>query len=172
MTAPTDRHLSGQSGYTLVELIVAVALGALLMGAMVSVFLTTTRATDNAIGRVEASGQIRNFEYFAYEDFAGSNAADFDSSCTASVPCQSQVALTEIKFDNPAQTYTVTYGWDQSRNVLDRTVGTAPPLYAATNVTGYQWYLDPNGTVVVTLTITVKSYTDSQTFRFYPRRDP
>ncbi len=170
MTSPTKRPRSGQGGFTLIELIITVALGALLMGAMISVFLTSMRAAGDATSRIEASGQIRNFEYFAYEDFTGSAVSDFDPSCTA--PCTTQVALHEVKFDNPAQTYTVTYGWDQSRQVLDRTVDTAPPLHAAINVTGYQWYVDASGTVVVTLTITVGTYTDSQTFRFHPRRNP
>jgi len=172
MSSPADRPLSAQAGFTLVELILTVALGALLMGALISAFLTTSRATQGATGRVEASGQIRNFEYFAYEDFTGSAVTDFDPGCTPSSPCQTQVALTEVKFDNPTQTFTVTYGWDQSAQVLDRTVASAPPLHAAINVTGYQWYLDANNTVVVTLTITVDSYADTQTFRFYPRRNP
>lgn len=171
MTSPTKSR-SGQGGFTLVELIIAVALGALLMGAMISVFLTSARAARDATGRIEASGQIRNFEYFAYEDFGGSAISDFNPGCTASSPCVSQVALHEVKFDNPSQTYVVTYGWDQTNQVLNRTVDTAPPLHAAINVSGYHWYIDANGTVVIALTVTVGSYSDSQTFRFYPKRNP
>jgi prepilin-type N-terminal cleavage/methylation domain-containing protein len=165
-------HLKGQSGYTLIELIITAAIGALLLGALVSVFLTTTRATDTATGRVEASGQVRNFEIFAYEDFTGAGLSDFSPGCTASSPCQTQITLTEIPIDNPGQTYTVSYAWDKTNLFLDRTVGNNPPLHAATNVAAFSWYLDTNRTVVVTLTIVVNSYTQSQTFRFYPRRSP
>lgn len=169
MTRRTRRQRRGQGGFTLVEVIISAAIGALLMGALVSVFLTATRATNEATGRVEASGQLRNFEIFAYEDFAGSGISDFNATCSATSPCQSQVTLTET---HPDQSYTVSYSWDQTKKVLDRTVGGNPPLHAATNVDDFEWYVDANQSVVVTLTITVSSYTESQTFRYYPRRNP
>lgn len=172
MSKQTARPLERQAGYTLVELIITAAVGALLMGALVSVFLTGTRATDGATGRVEASSQVRNFEIFAYGDFTGSSVSDFDAGCTAATPCQTPLTLTEIPFDNPGNPYSVSYSWDQTKKVLDRTVGGNPPLHAATNVEGFQFFVDANQSVVVSLTITVNSYTQAQTFRFYPRRNP
>lgn len=161
-----------QRGYTLVELILTVAIGALLMGALVSVFLTTTRASNIATGRVEASGQLRNFEFFAYADFAGATIADLNSGCTASAPCSSAaITLTGVPVSNPVGTRHVTYTWNQTNQFLDRQIDANPPLHAATNVTNFHWYVDANQTVVVTMTITVNTYTQAQMFRFYPRRN-
>ena len=162
-------HLQGQGGYTLVELIVTTTIAALVMAALVSVFLTTTRATIDATSRVEASSQVRNFEIFAYDDFTGSGAGDFNAGCRVSSPCQSLITLNETHAD---QNYTVSYSWDQTNQTLDRSVGGNPPLHAATNVQDFRWYVDTNQSVVLTLKITVGTYTESQTFRFYPRRNP
>jgi prepilin-type N-terminal cleavage/methylation domain-containing protein len=164
-------HLDSQGGYTLIEVIIATALGALLMGALISVILTTTRATAIATSRVEASSQIRNFEYFAYEDFAGSNVSDLAGGCTPSSPCStSAITLSGSDPGSPNQ-YQVRYTWDQAKKLLQRQVGSAS-INAATNVNGFAWYVDTNNTVVVSLTVTVGTYSDSQTFRFYPRRNP
>jgi hypothetical protein len=71
--------------------------------------------------------------------------------------------------------YTVTYVWDSHRQVVTRQVAGGSRA-TATNVTAFAWYLDPSGarpTVVVSLTVTIAfyntSYSESQTFRFYPR---
>ena len=53
--------------------------------------------------------------------------------------------------------------------------GTNPPVHAATNVTAFSYYLDgaaPNQTVVVSLTVTFQSYSESQTLRFFPEVKP
>lgn len=155
----------GQGGYTLVELIIALAIGALLMVALTSVVLTSWRATSTATSRVEASAQIRNFESFAYDDFAQSNVANL-GGCTASAPpgCTTPITLAAV-----------TYSWDSSTFVLDRTSNTDSQnkIPAATNVTAFSWYIDTsNSTVVVNLTVTVQAYSESQAFRFYPRLNP
>jgi prepilin-type N-terminal cleavage/methylation domain-containing protein len=151
------RYVTGQSGYTLVEVVIAVALGALLMSALTSVVLTSWRATETASSRVEASGQIRNFQYLAYNDFARSNLTAL-GGCTASARCSTPIRLA-----------TVTYSWDGT-NFVDRASSQAT-IHAATNVTKFGWYIDTN-TVVVSLTVMVRSYSESQTFRFYPRLNP
>lgn len=157
MTLARRRSKNRQGGYTLIEVIIAVALGALLMSALASVLLTSYRATETASSRVEASGQIRNFEYFAYDDFARSSLSAL-TGCTIAAQCTSPINLA-----------TATYTWDGS-NFLDRSTGPAT-IHAATNVTTFLWYVDSN-TVVVNLTVTVRSYSESQTFRFYPRLNP
>ncbi len=149
------RRQSGQNGFTLVELIIALAIGLLLMSALTSVVLTTWRGTTIAASRVEASSQIRNFQYFAYDDFATSNISSL-SGCAS--PCTSPITLAAV-----------TYQWDGS-NFLDRTSSQAT-IHAATNVTAFSVDVQPS-TVVVNLTVTVQSYSESQTFRFYPRVDP
>jgi len=169
-------HLSGgrQGGFTLVELIVALAIGALLMVAVTSVVLTSGRATTVATSRVEASGQIRNFEFFAYDDFARSSLPSA-GSCVAATPCTGPLTLsgTQVSNTNPVpSTVQVTYTWDGS-NFLDRSVSTTgTATHAATNVSAFSWYVDPNATVVVSLTVTVQAYSESQTFRFLPRMNP
>ena len=167
--------MKGQNGYTLVELIIAVAIGALLMSALTSVLLTSWRAATIASSRVEASSQIRNFEYFAYDDFARS-AAPSDPGCVPSSPCTTQpLVLSGLQVSNstpvPAS-FQVSYAWDGS-NFLDRTVATTDATgHAATNVTAFSWFVDTNATVVVSLTVTVQAYSVSQTFRFDPRMNP
>jgi prepilin-type N-terminal cleavage/methylation domain-containing protein len=168
-------HPNGQDGYTLVELIIAVALGALLMAALTSVVLTSWRAANVASSRVEASGQIRNFEYFAYDDFARSGTPS-TGACVPATPCTTQpLVLSGLQVSNstpvPAS-FQVSYTWDGS-NFLDRAIAsTGVSEHAATNVTAFSWYVDTDSTVVVSLTITVQSYSESQTFRFDPRMNP
>jgi prepilin-type N-terminal cleavage/methylation domain-containing protein len=141
-----------QEGYTLVELIIAVAIGALLMSALTSVVLTTWRGTTIATSRVEASSQIRNFQFFAYDDFVQSNISTL-STCPS--PCTSPITLAAV-----------TYQWDGS-NFLDRTNGQAS-IHAATGVKDFSLDVETK-TVVVNLKITVQTYSQWQTFRFYPR---
>jgi prepilin-type N-terminal cleavage/methylation domain-containing protein len=172
---PTRSYVRSQNGYTLVEVIIASAIGALLLSALTSVVLTSWRATAIASSRVEASGEIRNFEYFAYDDFARS-AAPAGGSCVQANPCSTQpLVLSGYQVSNstpvPAP-YQVSYTWDGS-NFLDRAVaGTGTTEHAASDVSGFSWYVDTNGTVVVSLTVTIQSYSESQTFRFDPRMSP
>ncbi|TMG69190.1 MAG: prepilin-type N-terminal cleavage/methylation domain-containing protein [Chloroflexi bacterium] len=154
---PQRSYLRGQGGFTLVELIVSVAIGALLLSALTSVVLTSWRGATVASSRVEASSQIRNFEYFAYDDFARSGIPN-GSAC----PCTTQPLLLSG----------VTYTWDGG-SFLDRAVAsTGATEHAATDVSAFTWYVDTNSTVVVSLTITIQAYSESQTFRFYPRVNP
>src|SRR5206468_4261768 len=75
----------GQAGFTLVELIVASAIGVILMTGLTSVVYTSYRSWSTASSRVEASGQIRNFQYFAYDDFSRS-LLPANQSCTRANP--------------------------------------------------------------------------------------
>jgi hypothetical protein len=67
--------------------------------------------------------------------------------------------------------YQVQYTWDGS-SFLDRAVGTGAAKHAATDVTAFSWYVDTDASVVVSLTVTIQAYSESQVFRFYPRRNP
>jgi prepilin-type N-terminal cleavage/methylation domain-containing protein len=168
------RQTPRQGGFTLVELIIALAISGLLMVALTSVVLTSVRAASTASDRVEASSQIRIFQSFASDDFARSGAPD-GGGC----PCTTQpLVLTGTQVSNSAQpvgaTVQVTYTWDGS-NFVDRQVGSGPTIHAATDVSAFSWYVDTSGghpTVVVSLTVTVGAYSESQTFRFYPRVNP
>src|SRR5260370_30061906 len=59
-----------QAGFTLIEVVIATALGVLVMGALTSVVLTTVLAANVATARIETSAQVRNFQFTAYDDFA------------------------------------------------------------------------------------------------------
>jgi prepilin-type N-terminal cleavage/methylation domain-containing protein len=183
MKATLTRYGKSQGGYTLVELIVASAIGLMVMTGLTSVVLTAWRANATATSRVEASGQIRNFEFEAYDDFALSNVP-IPTGCLATVvsPCTTPIVLQGSRASNattPAiSPYQVSYTWD-GVSLLERQtqVGTNPPVNfdAATGVTAFTWYLDgsaPNQTVVVTVSVTVQSYIETQTLRFYPRVNP
>lgn len=177
MTLSLWRDGKGQDGYTLVEVIITLAISSLLMSVLVSVILTTTRAFTTATGRVEASSQIRNFGFVAYDDFAQSGVPSGTGCGTPASPCTTQpLVLTGISASNsPTPTfaaYQVTYTWDGS-DLLDRQLAsTGSTTHAATNVTAFSWYVDTNSTVVVSLTVTVGTYQQSQTFRFLPRLNP
>jgi prepilin-type N-terminal cleavage/methylation domain-containing protein len=178
------RYARSQGGYTLVELIVASAIGLMVMTALTSVVLTSWRASTTATSRIEASGQIRNFQFEAYDDFALSSLP-IPAGCAATItdPCTTPIVLQGSRASNattPAiSPYTVTYTWDSGSQLLERQtkVGTNPLVNfdAATGVTAFSWYLDgsaANQTVVVTISITVQSYIETQTLRFYPRVNP
>jgi hypothetical protein len=76
---------------------------------------------------------------------------------------------------NPSiSAYHVTYAWDGS-NVLNRQIGNNAPREAAWGVSAFAWYIEgspPNQTVVAVISVTVQSYTETQTLRFYPRVNP
>jgi prepilin-type N-terminal cleavage/methylation domain-containing protein len=148
---------TGQDGFTLVEVIVTLALGVILLSAVSSVVLTSWRGAAIASSRVVASGQMRNFQTFAYDDFAKSDISTL-GACTLDNPCKTPIILAAV-----------TYAWDGS-NFLDRK-NSQTTIHAATNVSAFSWYIDTN-TVVVKLTVTVAPYSQSQSFRFYPRLNP
>jgi hypothetical protein len=158
-----------------VELIIAASIGAMLLSALTSVVLTSWRAATIASSRVEASGQIRTFEYFAYDDFARS-AAPSGGGCVQATPCTTQpLVLSGYQVSNttpvPAPLQ-VTYTWNKDSWFLDRAVKEGATTHVATDVSAFSWYVDTNATVVVNLTITMQGppvYSESQAFRFYPR---
>jgi prepilin-type N-terminal cleavage/methylation domain-containing protein len=167
------RYAGSQGGYTLVELIVASAIGVLVMTGLTSVVLSSSRAGAVATSRIEASAQLRSFESFAHDDFARS-AAPNAGSCTQPAPSSSAIVLTgtQVVSTGPETGYTVSYTWDGS-NFLDRQVAdTGASLHAATNVTRFSWYVDCNAAYVVSLTVQVQQYRLSQTFLFYPQVHP
>ena len=54
-------------------------------------------------------------------------------------------------------------------------MGSTAPKHAATNVTAFSAVLSgtaPHQTVVVTLTVTVQAYVETQTLQFYPHVNP
>jgi len=169
-------YVRSQGGYTLIEVIVSVAIGAILMAVLTSVVLTSARASNVATSRVEASSQIRSFQFFAYDDFAHSGLSGL-GGCTQAAPCTTQpIVLTGTQVNSSGQpigAQTVSYTWDGS-NDLDRAAGGAP-IHAASNVSAFSWYVSSGpglSTVVVNLTVTVQAYSESQSFIFYPRVNP
>ncbi len=172
--------LRGQGGYTLVELLVASAISVVVLTGLTSVVLTSWRAAVTATDRVAASAQVRSFEFYAYDDFALSRLpVPAGCAATAASPCTTQpIVLQGTQASNsnsPAlSSYRVTYTWDGS-STLDRQAGSAPPEHAATGVTAFAWYISgtaPHQTVVVTMSVTVDSYVETQSLQFYPRVNP
>ena len=169
-----------QAGFTLIEVIIATALGLLVMGALTSVVLTSIIADNTAMARVEASSQVRNFQFTAYDDFVLARPPVPSGCGTSGNPCTTQdLVLQGSRVPNAigaaAAPYTVRYVWDASRQVVTRYVGTGSRV-AASNVTAYSWYIDRSGadpTVVVNFTVTIPTYnatySQSQTLLFYPR---
>ena len=187
-------YLRSQGGYTLIEVVIACAIAAVLMSGLSSVILTSVRAASTAASRVQASSQIRNFQFRAYDDFASSGVPVLPAGCgTRSSPCTTQpLTLIGVQVTNSAvpvpSTSQVTYSWDGTE-FLDRRVQGHPPRHAATGVSDFSWYLDNssgNPTIVMSLTVTVPSpnsvglgsaflgdpYSESQSLRYYPRLIP
>jgi prepilin-type N-terminal cleavage/methylation domain-containing protein len=169
-----------QAGFTLIEVIIATALGLLVLGALTSVVMTMMMADNTAGGRIEASSQVRNFQHTAYDDFVLARPPAPPGCGTPASRCTTQdLVLTGTRPPNPSDgqpvSYTVRYAWDPSLHVVTRYAGTSSRV-AASNVTVYSWYIDRAGlypTVVVNMTVTIPSYnatySESQTLRFYPR---
>ncbi len=174
MTRRLAAYGRSQDGYTLVEVIIASAIGLMVMTGLTSIILTSVKAVNTATGRVEASSQIRSFQYFAHDDFARSSPPPGDGCGAAPWTCP--IVLTGTQVSNSttpaAYSYQVTYSWNQANQTLDRQVGSSSPIHAATDVSAFSWYLDSSAaklTVVVSLTVTVLGYSESQTMRFYPQ---
>lgn len=180
----SPRRHSSQAGFTLIELLVATAIGVIVMTGLTSVVFTTYRADQIATSRVEASGEIRNFQATAYNDFAVSSLPLTPPGCGSSAqPCtQDPISLKACTVNTSTsppslQGRAVTYSWDSTAHLIARQVGVGVPPTpvnpAATNVTAFSWYIDDTSpgqkTVVVSLTVTVGALTQSQTMRFHPR---
>jgi prepilin-type N-terminal cleavage/methylation domain-containing protein len=169
-----------QAGFTLVEVIIATALGLIVLGALTSIVVTTVLASNTATGRIQASSQIRNFQLTAYDDFVLARIPVPAGCGTSGSPCTTQdLVLQGSRVANQVGSVgapaLVRYVWDSSRQEVTRYSGTSSRV-AATNVSAYAWYIDRSGaqpTVVVSLTVTVAAfnttYSESQTFLFYPR---
>lgn len=169
-----------QAGFTLIEVVIASALGLMVMGALTSVVLTTVLSDNIASARVEASAQIRNLQSTAYDDFVHARAPVPSGCGTSGNPCTTQeLILQGSRMPNDiggvAAPDTVRYTWDPSLQVVTRYAGISSRV-AASNVTAYSWYIDGSGaypSLVISMTVTIPSYnatySQSQTLRFYPR---
>ena len=168
MNSRWRRYIRSQDGFTLVEVIIASAITVIVMTGLTSVVLTSMRAFNTASSRVEASNQIRNFELRANDDFAHGGMPAGSCPCTTApiVLAGQEASNSNTPVPGP---YTVTYTWDGSAS-LDRWVGSSSTRLA-TNVTAFSWN-QAGRSVVVSMTVTVKGYSQSQTFRFYPRLNP
>lgn len=178
MSLDRSRRRRSQAGFTLIELLVASTVGLLVMSGLTSVVLTTYRASQTASNRVEAAGQILGFQQTASDDFATSSLPVPAGGCGSStVPCtHDPIQLRSCKMTNSttptAQPRTVTYVWPAGSDLVNRRVGAGSSNPAAANVTAFSWYLDgtsPNQSVVLSLTVTVGTISQSQTMRFHPR---
>jgi prepilin-type N-terminal cleavage/methylation domain-containing protein len=181
VNAHVRRYAKSQGGYTLVEVIVASAIGLMIMTGLTSVVLTSTRAGAIATSRIEASAQVRNFQFDANGDFALSGVPTI-ISCAPGDPSPCSITLTGQQASNSvtpvASSYQVTYTWDGSN--IDRQVGSNPPTHIATGVKAFSAVLSgtaPYQTVIVTMTVQVlfsssQTYAETQALRFYPRVNP
>ena len=178
MTGRRRPYLLRQDGFTLVELVIALAIGVIVMTALTSVVLTATRGAAIASSQVEASSQLRTFDSFVTDDVALSGIPATSSCGTSATPCTTQaLVLSGTSVSNSTNplpaAYSVSYAWDGT-SFVDRTVG-GTSVHAATDVTSFAWYVDTSGafpTVVVAMTVTVGGYSQSQTFQFVPRLNP
>ncbi len=176
MKAGVGRYAKSQGGYTLVELMVASAISVFVLTGLTSVVLTSFRAGGIATSRIEASSQIRSFQFDAYDDFALSGLPAISGCAPGGLP-PCTITLSGLQASNAtapvAVPYQVSYTWNGVN--VDRQVGSNPANHIATNVTAFSASFDgtaPYQTVVVTMTVTVQAFSQTQTLRFYPRVNP
>lgn len=178
MSQAPQRRTNHQGGFTLIELMIATAIGLVVLTGLTSVVFTTYRANQIATSRVEASGQIRNFEETAYDDFALSSLPPTPGGCgTSAQPCtQDSIQLKGCGMTNSAtpslQSRTIAYAWNKGTQSIDRSLNAVPVNSVASGVTNFAWYIDgvaPSQSVVVTMTVTITTYSQTQTLRFHPR---
>ena len=175
MRADLRRYSKSQGGYTLVELIVASAIGVLVMTGLTSVVLTSWRAGTVATNRVEASSQVRSFEFYANDDFTLSGAPVI-TGCAPPGRGPCSITLSGLRVTDPNAApipYSVTYTWVGSN--VNRQIAGYSSNYAATDVINFSVVTSgaaPYQTVVVTITLRVQDYTETQTLRFYPQVNP
>jgi prepilin-type N-terminal cleavage/methylation domain-containing protein len=177
--AQVARYGRSQAGFTLVEVVITAAIGAVLMSALTSVILTSFNAGKIATSRVEASGEMRNFQFYAHDDFAHAIMPAPVGCGTTANPCTTQpIVLDGTQVSNSVSpvpaSFQVSYTWDGS-GILDRQIGGGPVTHMGTDVSNFAWYLDgtaPNQTVVVSVTVTVGAYSETQVFRFDPQVNP
>lgn len=177
---------NAQAGFTLIELIIATAIGLVVMTGLTSLVFTAYRADRQATTRVEVAGQIRTFEQSAFRDFSMSSLPQAPPTCgTQAAPCtQDPIQLSGCSIssiDGGAtyqwQSHRVAYTWHNTTQVVTRDVGSGVTFPAASDVSAFSWYVDgtsPNQSVVVTIAVTVNwaqnsPYTQSQVLKFYPR---
>jgi prepilin-type N-terminal cleavage/methylation domain-containing protein len=169
-----------QAGFTLIEVMVATAIGLVVLSALTSIVLTTMIGANAATGRIEASAQIRSFQLFAYDDFALSRPPAPTGCGTQTSPCTTQaMLLSGYRMPNQASgaatPFSVAYSWSPAPQSVSRAIGSSRQI-AADNVTAFSWYVDSTAdhpVVVVAMTVTIAfyntTYRESQTLLFYPR---
>lgn len=179
MSATRAARLRSQSGFTMIELLVATVIASVILVALTSVVFTTYQADQTATSRVEASGELRNFQQVAYDDFAGSTIPTAPGGCgTSGQPCtQAAIQLSGCAMNGAGtlQQRTVSYTWTAASDTIERQVNSSTVETTASGVTAFNWYLDgtaPNQSVIVSLTVTVKAVSQSETMQFYPRVAP
>jgi prepilin-type N-terminal cleavage/methylation domain-containing protein len=165
-----------QAGFTLIELMIASAIGLIVMTGLTSVVFTTYQANQIAISRVQASSIVGIFQATAQDDFAMSSPPATSGGCgSLNKPCTTEtIQLTGCAMTSSGapQSLKVTYAWDSGTKLVNRAVNGASVNPAATGVTAFSWYVDgaaPSQSVVVTIRATVGAYNQTQTFRFYPQ---
>ena len=183
MIAFSSKSRSAQGGFTLIELIIATAIGVVVMTGLTSLMFTAYRADRQATSRVEAAGQIRTFEQSAFRDFSMSSLPQPPPTCgTPATPCtQAPIILSGCSITSPDggathvwQSHRVTYTWSSATQVVTRDVGSGVTFSAASNVSAFSWYVDSSDqSVVVAIAVTVdwtqgSAYTQSQVLWFYP----
>lgn len=173
-----------QAGFTLVEMMIASAMGAIVMGALSSVVWLATSSNASVDPRLQASGQVRNLQTALNADLTSARPAPLaDSGCTQSVPCTTfpiQVrgpivpARTGLAQPDPVAHY-VTYCYIPAGSVVERFAGTltACPGAAgsgqavARRLSSFSWYYTGTS-VVVSVSATVGSYSTGQVLLFNP----
>jgi len=162
-----------QSGFTLVELLVASSLGVIVMGSLVSVLWVTFRANDTWDPQLQSSAEVRNFQLAFYQDAAqADDSAALGSNLAGCLNPAPNAACTKQPINISYSLYSsstvsapefVTYCWTGStdqkvlRIASDTSVGPtggtqttcsggAGWTVVARSVSSWTWYYDDGST--------------------------
>ncbi len=127
--------LDSRSGFTLIEMLVAIALFAIAVSVAIGGFARALRTQREVIQLIAANSNASlALEQMAWEVRTGSNFQSCQSPCT------------ELKFTN-ADGESVDYNWDQQQETITRAVGGNPaePITATNVEIHYLYFLLGSG---------------------------
>ncbi len=158
------KSLKNQTGFTLVELIVAMGIGMAMIAAVTTTFTSQTRFYDsqeqvnemqqNARGAMDVI--VRELKLAGYKNNNGAAPSGLTAS-GVNLDTSNLVIQADLNGDNAIDTgggslENISYSFDSANNRIKRRLGTATSDVLAENITSFTFtYLQADGTTTATL---------------------
>jgi prepilin-type N-terminal cleavage/methylation domain-containing protein len=159
------RIFKRQSGFTLVELLVALAITGLLAGGIATAILQVTTINSSNSSRMTAVKQIEYAIDTIRQDIIAAQKTPDSGNST--------YTLSRVSWSDKTE-YSITYRLVDDNLVREESInhGIATSRVVAQNIDEISWVKDPSGKVIFTISATVnsvRSATETRTFDIYPR---